>query len=166
MAVRPDPCQRGARFWFPFTQGFSPAMDSRERSRRVTDSGFGWMAGDSPAPARRIRARRAAAEERRFLPPAEPRPAPAPERWRLHVRGRVQGVGYRAGCSRRADELGLSGWVRNLGDGSVEVEAEGVPQKLSELVLWCEKGPLLAQVTGVGATRIPATGSDWFEIRS
>jgi len=124
------------------------------------------MAGDSPAPARRIRARRAAAEERRFLQPAEPRPTPALERWRLHVRGRVQGVGYRAGCNRRADELGISGWVRNLADGSVEVEAEGQPQKLSELMLWCERGPLLAQVTGVGTTRIPATGADWFEVRS
>ncbi len=166
MAWRLDPCQFGWRLWFLFEQASSPVMDSRERSRRVTDSGFGWLAGDSPAPARRIRARRAAAEERRFLPPPETRPAPVQERWRLHVRGRVQGVGYRAGCSRRAGELGLSGWVRNLGDGSVEVEAEGVPQMLSELVLWCEKGPLLAQVTAVGATRIPATGADWFEIRS
>jgi acylphosphatase len=141
-------------------------MDSSERSRRLADSGFGWMAGDSPAPARRLRARRAAAEERRFLRPAEPRPLPAPERWRLNVRGRVQGVGYRAGCSRRAEELGLSGWVRNLSDGSVEVEVEGLPQSLSELMLWCEKGPLQARVTGVGSTRIPATGEDWFQIRA
>lgn len=50
------------------------------------------------------------------------------------VRGRVQGVGYRAGCHRRANELGLSGWVRNLPDGSVEVEAEGAP---STSLNWC-----------------------------
>ena len=75
-------------------------------------------------------------------------------------------MGYRAGCSRRAEELGLSGWVRNLSDGSVEVEVEGLPQSLSELMLWCEKGPLQARVTGVGSTRIPATGEDWFQIRA
>ena len=117
----------------------SRPMDSRERSRRLADTGFGWMAGDSPAPARRLRARRALAAERRFLQPTEPRQSPPCERWRLHVRGKVQGVGYRASCSRRATELGISGWVRNLADGSVEVEAEGQPQCLAELMLWCEK---------------------------
>jgi acylphosphatase len=81
------------------------------------------------------------------------------------VRGKVQGVGYRAGCVRRASELGLSGWVRNLPDGSVEVEAEGVPLMLSELLLWCEMGPYGAQVSSVASNRVPPTGSDWFEIR-
>lgn len=141
------------------------AVDSRERSRHLAAHGCGWMAGDSASAARRLKARRAAADERRFLQPSEPRLSPPPERWRLHVRGRVQGVGYRLGCRRRAIELGVSGWVRNLADGSVEVEAEGQPQCLAELMLWCEKGPQRAHVTGVGTTRIAATGDDWFEIR-
>ncbi len=141
-------------------------MDSREHSRRLADPGFGGMNGDSLASARRLRGRRAVSAERRFLQPSHPRNGPPAERWRLMVRGRVQGVGYRAGCCRRANELGLSGWVRNLPDGSVEVEAEGLPQHLAELVLWCEKGPLRAQVTGLGSTRVAATGDDWFEIRS
>lgn len=81
------------------------------------------------------------------------------------MRGLVQGVGYRASCQRRAEDLGLSGWVRNRPDGSVEVEAEGSPQQLAELLLWCERGPLGAQVNGVTSARIAATGSDWFEIR-
>jgi len=81
------------------------------------------------------------------------------------VRGRVQQVGFRAGCSRRATELGLSGWVCNRPDGSVEVEAEGSPQRLTELQLWCEKGTAGAVVSSVTSTRIPATGTDWFEIR-
>ena len=140
-------------------------MDSREHSRRLADPGVGWMAGDSLASARRLRAQRAAAGERRFLQPSQPRNGSPAERWRLLVRGRVQGVGYRAGCSRRANVLGLSGWVRYLPDGSVEVEAEGPPQRLAELVLWCEKGPLRAQVSGLGTTRVAATGDDWFEIR-
>jgi len=81
------------------------------------------------------------------------------------VRGQVQGVGYRAGCNRRAEELRLSGWVRNQPDGSVELEAEGLPRDLGELLLWCERGPLGAHVCGVSCTRIAPTGSDWFEIR-
>ncbi|MEB3182986.1 MAG: acylphosphatase [Cyanobacteriota bacterium] len=140
-------------------------MDSSERSRRLADSPLGGMPGDGLGPARRLRARRLAADERRFLQPSEARPAPPQERWRLLVRGRVQGVGYRAGCSRRAHELGVGGWVRNRPDGSVEVEAEGTPQQLTEFRLWCERGPLLAHVTAVESTQIPGRGDDWFEIR-
>lgn len=81
------------------------------------------------------------------------------------MRGRVQAVGYRISCLRRAEELGLSGWVRNRPDGSVEVEAEGPVQSLAELQLWCERGPQRAQVSSVSSTRIAPTGSDWFEIR-
>ncbi|MFM7314270.1 MAG: acylphosphatase [Cyanobium sp.] len=82
------------------------------------------------------------------------------------MRGAVQGVGYRASCRRRAEELSLSGWVRNRTDGSVEVEAEGLPIQLGELQLWCERGPQAAQVTSVSSTHIAPTGSDWFEIRA
>ncbi len=141
-------------------------MDSAERSRQLAASPLGWMPGDSLAAGRRSRARRAAADERRFLQPSEPRPSTTKERWRLIVRGRVQGVGYRAGCCRRATDLGLSGWVRNRPDGLVELEAEGVPQMLTELQIWCEKGPSGAQVTSVASTLVPTTGADWFEIRS
>jgi acylphosphatase len=77
----------------------------------------------------------------------------------------VQGVGYRAGCWRQATALGLGGWVRNQADGSVEAEAEGRPQLLGELQVWCEKGPAAAHVTSVAITRIPITGVDWFEVR-
>ena len=81
------------------------------------------------------------------------------------VRGQVQGVGYRAACRRRATELGLSGWVCNCSDGSVEVQAEGDPQQLIELRVWCESGPQGARVASVLASRMPCTGADWFEIR-
>ena len=89
---------------------------------------------------------------------------PRSERWQLLVRGRVQGVGYRASCCRKAKELGLSGWVRNLGDGSVEVQAEGPAHLLTELRLWCERGPEAALVQRVTTTQTAATGADWFEI--
>jgi acylphosphatase len=84
----------------------------------------------------------------------------------MTVEGRVQGVGYRAGCFRRATELGLGGWVCNRPDGSVEVEAEGSPQTLLELQLWCEKGPSRARVNALHTLPLPVTGSDWFEIRA
>ncbi|KEF41792.1 MAG: acylphosphatase [Cyanobium sp. CACIAM 14] len=81
------------------------------------------------------------------------------------MRGVVQGVGYRAGCHGQAVSLGLGGWVRNRPDGSVELEAEGPPQQLGELRLWCEKGPAGARVSSVTTGQIAITGSDWFEIR-
>jgi acylphosphatase len=77
----------------------------------------------------------------------------------------VQGVGYRFSCCQQATALGLGGWVRNQADGSVEAEAEGTPQQLGELQVWCEKGPAAAHVTSVAITRIPVTGTDWFEVR-
>jgi acylphosphatase len=140
-------------------------MDSAERARQLAASPLGWMPGDSLSPGRRSRARRAAADERRFVQPHEPRAQIQQERWRLIVRGLVQGVGYRAACSLRAQDLGLSGWVRNRPDGSVEIEAEGYPQELTELRLWCEKGPAEAAVNSVASSQVAATGTDWFEVR-
>ena len=140
-------------------------MDSSDRARQLAASPLGWLPGDSITAGRRIRARRLAADERRFLQPTEHGRTVPRERWLLRVRGLVQGVGYRAGCHRRASDLGLSGWVRNNPDGSVIVEAEGPVQDLTELQLWCEKGPSGAQVSGVTSSRIPPTGEDWFEIR-
>ena len=140
-------------------------MDSTERARQLAASPLGWVPGDSLAASRRLRSRRAAATERRFLKPHESKPTLIQERWRLIVRGQVQGVGYRASCCGRAKDLGLSGWVRNRSDGSVEVEAEGLTQELTELRLWCEMGPSAASVNSVSVSQIGTTGSDWFEVR-
>jgi acylphosphatase len=70
---------------------------------------------------------------------------------RLHatVRGRVQGVGYRATTVDEARRLGLAGWVRNRVDGSVEVLAEGAEPKLNLLLAYLRRGPLGAHVTSV-----------------
>lgn len=140
-------------------------MDHSDDARQLASPPLGWLASD-PFPSGRVeRARRAAAAQRRFLPPQEHhRQGPAQQRWRLKVLGEVQGVGYRAAAERRASELGLSGWVRNNADGSVELEAEGGLQALHDLRLWCEKGPSLARVRRVSSCEVPATGSDWFEI--
>jgi acylphosphatase len=59
----------------------------------------------------------------------------------LFVRGRVQGVFFRASTQREAKRLGLTGWVRNRPDGSVEILAEGEEEGLKELVGWAHRGP-------------------------
>lgn len=70
---------------------------------------------------------------------------------RVHVvvHGRVQGVFYRASTQEKAIELGLTGWVKNRVDGSVELVAEGDREKVEELAEWCRVGPERAEVTVV-----------------
>lgn len=67
----------------------------------------------------------------------------------LKIRGRVQGVYYRASALQQAQRLGLSGWVRNCPDGSVEAVAEGPRDKINSLIAWCENGPPGARVTAI-----------------
>lgn len=67
----------------------------------------------------------------------------------LVVRGRVQGVGFRASCAAQARRLGLDGWVRNLADGSVQVLADGPAAAVEALISWCRHGPPLARVDDV-----------------
>lgn len=74
---------------------------------------------------------------------------------RWFVRGRVQGVGYRYFAQRAAESLGLSGYVRNLDDGRVEVYAVGPEKKLSDLVGMLHKGPRWADVHGVSEEEAP-----------
>jgi acylphosphatase len=70
-------------------------------------------------------------------------------RIRAIVSGHVQGVSYRASTAHEARRLGLTGWVRNLDDGSVELEAQGRPEAIDQLVAWCKQGPPAARVTAV-----------------
>ncbi len=65
------------------------------------------------------------------------------------VSGRVQGVGFRYFAQRRAEELGLNGWARNLDDGRVEVYAAGPAERLSDLAAALHMGPRMAEVRGV-----------------
>lgn len=67
----------------------------------------------------------------------------------LKITGRVQGVLFRAATKRVADELGVTGWVRNCDDGSVEVFAQGEDESLGKLGGWCRKGPKAAEVRNV-----------------
>ena len=75
-------------------------------------------------------------------------------RVRLLIAGRVQGVGFRYFAVRRAAELGIVGWVRNLADGRVEVVAQGPPEALDALSSHLWEGPTQAMVTGVEKSEI------------
>lgn len=67
---------------------------------------------------------------------------------RVHVwvSGRVQGVFFRAATQDRAASLGLTGWVRNLPDGRVEILAEGDENRIAEFLDWCKSGPPRARI--------------------
>jgi acylphosphatase len=79
-------------------------------------------------------------------------------RYHLIINGRVQGVGYRMSAYDAAIDLGITGWVRNLHDGSVEVLAESDRAALEQFVLWAKKGPGYAQVSDVKTEELTATG--------
>lgn len=70
---------------------------------------------------------------------------------RVHVfiSGKVQGVFFRSSTKDRADELNLTGWVRNLADGQVEAVFEGEEGNVEKMVQWCRRGPEYARVTDV-----------------
>ena len=83
---------------------------------------------------------------------------------RLLVSGRVQGVGYRWFAVRAAQELGLSGWVRNLPDGRVEALAEGNEDQLERFVERLRKGPIASKVNGVDSLDAEPTGLTSFDV--
>jgi len=82
------------------------------------------------------------------------------------IRGRVQGVGYRAWMMRQAAGLGLRGWVRNRADGSVEALVIGARESVERLVAACGQGPLGARVTDVTVSSTADDGSDGFSARA
>jgi len=84
----------------------------------------------------------------------------------LSISGIVQGVCFRAYTQETAQGLGLTGWVRNLHDGRVEVIADGPKDKIQELIEWCHKGPPGAAVDNVEIEWMNATNEfKDFEIR-
>ncbi|RLB55262.1 MAG: acylphosphatase [Deltaproteobacteria bacterium] len=79
---------------------------------------------------------------------------------RLHavIHGRVQGVFFRASARDQAERLGVTGWVRNCPQGTVELVAEGERGQLEQLLQWCHRGPDYARVERVQAEWLPPTG--------
>jgi acylphosphatase len=83
---------------------------------------------------------------------------------RVVVHGFVQGVGFRYSALEKARRLGVSGWVRNRGDGAVEALFEGERDDVEAMVRWCERGPRGAEVGEVEVLEEPLVGLSGFEI--
>jgi acylphosphatase len=69
--------------------------------------------------------------------------------YKITVFGRVQGVFFRASTKAVADQLGVKGWIKNLKDGSVSLEAEGEDSIMPDFIDWCKYGPDDARVDDI-----------------
>lgn len=82
------------------------------------------------------------------------------------VSGSVQGVFFRSSTQEQAERLGLSGWVRNLPDGRVEAEFQGLEQAVADVVSFCRRGPGGAEVEGVEVRDLdPVDGERGFVVQ-
>lgn len=81
------------------------------------------------------------------------------------VHGTVQGVFFRASCQQAAARLGLSGWVRNRPDGTVEAQFEGPDSAVEQMLAWCRTGPPRAAVTRVEVSDLESVGGRGFDVR-
>ena len=87
--------------------------------------------------------------------------------YHLRVSGRVQGVGYRDALRAEAVARGVTGWMRNRGDGTVEAILQGDPAAVDAVLAWARRGPPAARVTDVAAQTAqgelerPYAGFDW-----
>lgn len=88
------------------------------------------------------------------------------KRIRKHIifYGRVQGVGFRYRAEYAAENYGVTGWVRNLYDGSVEMEAEGTERGIDDMIIAIEKGTYI-EIQDMSVKTIPVEGSSYFEVR-
>ena len=83
----------------------------------------------------------------------------------MRVHGHVQGVFFRAETRDRARSLGLAGWVRNAGDGTVEAVFEGDAEAVERLVAWMRSGPSGAEVERVEVSEEEPEGLSGFDVR-
>jgi acylphosphatase len=84
--------------------------------------------------------------------------------YRIHISGQVQGVGFRWSAAREAKSRGITGFVKNLPDGRVYLEAEGTPAQLKPFIEWCKKGPDFGLVESVETETFPAVNYREFRI--
>ena len=82
----------------------------------------------------------------------------------LLISGRVQGVGFRYSMAEEAERLGVTGWVRNRRDGTVEAVVDGAADAVEVMLAWARRGPPGARVTEVQISEIAGT-FERFEMR-
>jgi acylphosphatase len=81
------------------------------------------------------------------------------------IKGKVQGVFFRARTKEKAQSLGVTGWVQNRADGSVEILATGKDAALQDLIQWCHRGPSNARVSEVQCEDASEQPYSHFEIK-
>jgi acylphosphatase len=84
--------------------------------------------------------------------------------YKIRITGHVQGVGFRWNAAREARSLGINGFIKNLSDGSVYVEAEGTYEQLDLFVDWCKRGPGFSVVDSVNVNTSPPVNYTDFKI--
>lgn len=77
----------------------------------------------------------------------------------------MQGVGFRYSALQKANELGITGFVKNRMDGSVYIEADGEPETLNAFIAWCNRGPARARVDDVKMEDIPYNNYKHFTVK-
>ncbi len=82
----------------------------------------------------------------------------------ITVIGRVQGIGFRFACRNMANSLGIKGYVKNLYDGNVFIEAEGTELQLRHFIEWCHTGPTYANVSEIKESEGTVKGFKHFDI--
>jgi acylphosphatase len=87
------------------------------------------------------------------------------QRLKIKIYGRVQGVAFRHNAQMKARQLGIKGYIKNLYDDSVYIEAEASETELNKFVSWCRKGPDPARVEDIETEVIPVKNDKDFDIR-
>jgi acylphosphatase len=82
----------------------------------------------------------------------------------LIIKGKVQGVFFRASAKDQAEKLKINGWVKNTPEGDVEITASGDDEALEKFINWCRRGPSNAKVTSVSLNEIDADDLRGFRI--
>lgn len=88
------------------------------------------------------------------------------KRVRVIVDGRVQGVGFRYFVADGAKQNNINGYVRNLPDGKVEIDAEGERENLNHFLSTCKKGPALSRIDAFMVSDAPVFGYDRFRVKT
>ncbi len=84
---------------------------------------------------------------------------------RVLLRGRVQGVGFRRSAADRAALLGVAGWVRNRGDGALELQVQGSPAAVDAMLAWLHDGPTFARVESLEVNSCEPDAHSGFRVR-
>ncbi|MBV6652451.1 MAG: acylphosphatase [Mameliella sp.] len=83
---------------------------------------------------------------------------------KLRIKGKVQGVYFRASTRDKAVQLGIKGWVKNEADGSVTAVGQGSVEVLEQWINWCHSGPEFAKVETVEQEKLPLSDFQQFNI--